>query len=482
MARYQRQLGRSVFFLTGTDEHGDKIVKAAEKEALTPAEFATRNSNLFRQTWRELHITNDDFIRTTEERHKKTVQLILQKIYDKGDIYTSEYQGNYCFGCERYLTEKELTPEGNCPDHLKPPEPISETNYFFRMQKYLPALKQHIETNHDFIYPAGYRNEALGAIDELIKQGEDLSISRPKKRLSWGIDMPFDSEFVTYVWFDALLNYLTATGYPDGEGYRVFWPNAIHMIAKDILKPHAIFWPTMLMAAEVPLYRQLVVHGYWLGMGDLKMSKSLGNALDPVALAAKIGEDALRYFLMREMHFGSDARFTEETLQNRLNTDLANDFGNLLQRTLSMLKKYQAGPRNLPLHECASGINELLPEMARRYHEAFAKFQFHAAIEALFELSRLLNKLVEEYSPWKMAKEEPAMVAPFLNTILRGIVVLLCYFRPIMPEKSGTYLGLLAANTVPAFPVNLSEISLAETALENWPVFFNRIDLALEVA
>ncbi|EKD39393.1 MAG: hypothetical protein ACD_75C00424G0001, partial [uncultured bacterium] len=301
-SRFRRLCGDTVRFQTGTDEHGDKIVKAAENENVEPREYVDRISGIFRATWPLLDVQPDHFIRTTDAAHVAVVQSILQKVYDRGDIYFDEYSGLYCRGCERYLTEKELV-DGNCPDHLTPPQEIAEQNYFFRMSRYQQRLIDHIRNNPQFITPERYRNEVLAFLSEPL---EDLCISRPKSRLTWGIELPFDDTFVTYVWFDALINYLTGIGYPDDGNFENYWSAAEHLIAKDILKPHAIYWPAMLMAMEVPLYQKLHVHGYW-NVDDTKMSKSIGNVVRPKELVEAYGVDTLRYFVLREMSFGLDS-------------------------------------------------------------------------------------------------------------------------------------------------------------------------------
>lgn len=518
-ARYQRLAGREVFFLTGTDEHGDKIVKAAAAEGKTPEAYCDEISGAFKSAWQKLGLTPDDFIRTTEPRHKAVVQQILQKIYDAGDIYAGEYSGKYCFGCERYLTDKELNDKGECETHLTVPQVISEKNYFFRMQKYLPIWKAQLQQNPSHVEPQGFRNEVLGTIDELIKNGEDLSISRPKTRLEWGIEIPFDKDYVTYVWFDALINYVTAAGYPvtlseskgdknsavvlspskgdaDAEvmhrqapktetqsgsqhDFNDWWANAYHMIAKDIVKPHGVYWPTMLIAAGIPVYKRLSVHGYWLGFADQKMSKSLGNAKDPLELAGKIGNDALRFFLMREMNFGSDARFSEEIMVNRLNANLANDLGNLVQRTLSMLKKYECGPNpeSAP-HASAAGIDASLKTMKADYIKYFENFEFHNAIESVFLVIRSLNKVVDDYKPWSLAKENMAECALLLNTLFRAISVVLIYLKPVLPEKTEALLPLLGVSTEQSFPESLAEVKFPPQKLDTWPMLFQRMELS----
>ncbi len=298
LKRFYKMRGYDSYFLTGTDEHGDKIQKAADNSKETPQAYSDKISALFQKTWKDIGIDNDDFIRTTDERHKKVVQQILQKVFDSGDIYFGSYGGHYCVGCERFLAEKDLV-DGKCPDHKTTPDFIEEKNYFFKMKKYQNWLIEHIEKNPEFIRPERYKNEVLSMLknDEL----EDLCISRPKDRLQWGIPLPFDNKFVTYVWFDALINYISAIGYPDGEKFLKYWPESNHLIAKDILKPHGIFWPTMLKAMGLEPFKHLSVHGYW-NMADAKMSKSLGNVVKPQDLINKFGNDQIRYFLRREIH------------------------------------------------------------------------------------------------------------------------------------------------------------------------------------
>ena len=335
MCRYRRLRGDRVYFLTGTDEHGERIAQVAAAAGVTPQAYADQISGAFRETWKRLGITNDDFIRTTEPRHAKVVQAILQKLYDAGEIYFGEYGGWYCYGCERFYTEKEIV-DGKCPDHQTSLTFIKEKNYFFKMSKYQEWLIKHLEDNPGFIQPDRYRNEVLGFLREPL---QDLSISRPKARLQWGIPLPFDDQYVTYVWFDALINYLSALGYPDGALYEEFWPHVEHLIGKDILKPHGVYWPTMLHAAGIPLYQRLDVHGYWT-IGGGKMSKSVGNVVEAFQLTEKYGNDAFRYFLLREMNFGLDASFSEEAFVGRLNADLAIVLAKRdAQRALKLLKR-----------------------------------------------------------------------------------------------------------------------------------------------
>ncbi|MDH4261559.1 MAG: methionine--tRNA ligase [Spirochaetia bacterium] len=478
MNEYQKLSGKNSFFLTGVDEHGDKIVKAADLENSTPQEYVNKISGIFEETWKSLKISNDDFIRTTQERHKKVVQHVLNKLYEKGDIYLSEYEGTYCLGCERYLTEKELNEDGNCPDHLVKPEIIKESNYFFKLQKYLPIWEKILENNPDLVKPEQYFKEISGTIQELKKLGEDLSISRPVKRLTWGIPIPFDKNYVTYVWFDALLNYISALDFPDGEKFKNYWPQARHVIAKDILKPHGIYWPTMLLAADIEIFQNLFVHGYWLGLNDVKMSKSLQNAVNPVDLINVIGLDSFRYFLMREMTFGSDSKFSESTLENRINQDLANNLGNLIQRTLSMIKKYTDG--NIP-EKVTNPENEVLDEIIRfsviRFNDFMNTFQFSKALESIFVIIDKLNKLIEENKPWEMAKKNPSLVPGFLRMLLDGISIVMLNLRPFLRVKFQQYSSITGLHSEINFPLNSNEIKYNVQLPESWDILFPRIIL-----
>jgi len=434
--RYHQLIGSETFFLTGTDEHGDKIVEAARNAGEDPQTYADRISGLFRATWPKLNISNDHFIRTTDPEHVRVVQRILQQVHDSGDIYFDRYKGLYCVGCERFYTERELV-DGKCPDHDREPVEREESNYFFRMSKYQDWLIDHIHRNPDFIRPERYRNEVLAFLREPL---EDLCISRPTARLSWGIPLPFDPDYVTYVWFDALINYVTALDYPDGERFRAFWPVAQHLVAKDILKPHGIYWPTMIRAAGFEPYRHLNVHGYWK-INEGKMSKSRGTVVRPLDLVPVYGVDAFRYFLLREMVFGLDANFSEDALVGRLNADLANDLGNLFSRTLAMTDKYFGG-RVPPFGDEPNALDrELIDQVAAlapQYRHDIEALAFHKALMLVWECIGKANKYIDQAQPWDLAKD-PAREGR-LQTVLRILLELnrtvAVLIAPVMPETA----------------------------------------------
>jgi methionyl-tRNA synthetase len=434
-SRFRRLCKEDVRFQTGTDEHGDKVVEAALAAGMDPREYADRISSLFREAWPPLSIKPDNFIRTTDSLHIKTVQGILQQVYDQGDIYLGDYSGLYCRGCERFLTDKELV-DGKCPDHQTAPSLISESNYFFRMGKYQEWLIDHINKNPEFITPKRYRNEVLSFLKDPL---EDLCISRPKSRLTWGIPLPFDDSFVTYVWFDALINYLTGIGYPDGADFPRYWEVAEHIIAKDILKPHAIYWPTMLQAIGLEPYKRLHVHGYW-NINEAKMSKSIGNVVRPEKLQQEFGADTVRYFLMREMSFGLDASFSDESVIERQNSDLANDLGNLFSRSLTMISKFANGKVPDPAEperpdtDLADAASAMVAEFAAEMND----FAFNRALRSVWKVISQANKYIVTSEPWVLAKEPTK--ADRLNTVLYTLAETLrligLVLEPVMPETS----------------------------------------------
>ena len=442
--RYYRKAGYETFFLTGTDEHGDKIAQAAKEHGTDPKAYADRISQLFRSTWDQCGITYSHFIRTTDAYHVEFVQKVLRDIYDNGDIYFGEYGGFYCYGCERFYTEKELV-SGKCPDHQKAPDYISEKNYFFRMGKYQDRLIDAIHSRPDFIRPDRYRAEVLAFLREPL---EDLCISRPKTRLQWGIPLPFDGNYVTYVWFDALLNYVSALKHRGEDAFQAFWPAANHFIAKDILKPHGIYWPTMLMAAGLPLYERLNVHGYWI-MDSGKMSKSLGNVIRPLEMKVRFGMDAFRYFLLREMAFGQDAKFSEEALVTRINADLANNLGNLVSRVLAMQQKYFAGvvqalSAEWPAEDCT--LRDKFAQAEEELDRFMAELQFHRALEALWSALDHANRYIVQTAPFTMVKDpnQQARVGEVLHHLLEVIRTLSRLLAPFMPDTASELRALLA--------------------------------------
>ena len=474
MCRYRRLSGDRVYFLTGTDEHGDNVARSAAKAGVTSQAYADEIAAAFRDTWRRLGITNDDFIRTTEPRHAAVVQRILQDLWDRGEIYFGEYGGNYCFGCERFYTDKEVM-DGNCPDHQTPLTFIKEKNYFFRMSQYQDWLVKHIEEHPGFIQPERYRNEVLGFLREPL---QDLSISRPKSRLQWGIPLPFDDQYVTYVWFDALINYLSALGYPDSALYKEFWPHAEHLIGKDILKPHAVYWPTMLKAAGIPLYRRLNVHGYW-SYGGAKMSKSVGNVVEAFQLTDKYGHDAFRYFLLREMTFGLDANFTEEALVGRLNADLANDLGNLASRVTTLIVNSGGGavPAPGPLAAEETAVREALDHALREANAAMEDFAFQRALGAIWELIGVVNRYVDTQAPWALAKD-PARrerLATVLYTLAESLRCLGILLDPFLPEAAAKLRAAIGMGTPTLADLAWGRLAPG-TRVTKMPALFPRIE------
>ena len=473
MCRYRRLAGDRVYLLTGTDEHGDNVARSAARAGVTPQGWADEIAGAFKDTWRRLGITNDDFIRTTEPRHATVVRRILQDLWDKGEIYFGEYGGNYCFGCERFYTDKEVV-DGKCPDHQTALTFIKENKYFFRMSRYQEWLIQYIEEHPGFIQPERYRNEVLGFLREPL---QDLSISRPKSRLQWGISLPFDDQYVTYVWFDALINYLSALGYPDGDLYREFWPNAQHLIGKDILKPHAVYWPTMLKAAGIPLYQRLNVHGYW-SYGGAKMSKSVGNVVEAFQLTDKYGYDAFRYFLLREMTFGLDANFTEEALVGRLNADLANDLGNLASRVTTLIAGAGgAVPAPGALTAEDTAVAESLARALRDANTAMADFAFQRALAGIWEFIGAVNRYVDSQAPWALAKDpaKKERLGTVLYTLAESLRCLGILLDPFLPEAAAKLRAAIGTGTPSMADLVWGRLAVG-TRVARMPALFPRIE------
>ena len=430
--RYHRAAGEETLFLTGTDEYGEKMVESAAAEGLEPKQFVDRMAARFREIWGEIGIQYDRFIRTTDADHDRAVQHLWQTIYERGEVEFRDYTGHYCVGCERYLIERELE-QGKCPQHQTEPELRSESNYFFRMSAHFPWLISQLENNPQLVTPDRYRNEVLS----LLRSGalDDLCISRPRDRLAWGIPIPWDESYVTYVWTDALVNYLTGAGYPDEPAWEERWSGVHHLIGKDILKAHAIFWPTMLHAAGIPLYQALHVHGYW-NMDNVKISKSLGNLVDPLIMKEKYGFEAFRYYLLREMSFGLDTDFAEAGLVQRVNADLANDLGNLLNRSVSMLGRYFDGV--VPAHEGESPLREVAERVTGDVDRHVRAFRTQRALATLWELVGAANKYIDSEAPWQLAKDpdQRERLATVMAEVLECVRVIAILLEPFLPHAS----------------------------------------------
>ena len=430
LTRFHRKTGEDVFFLTGLDEHGQKVQQAAKNRGVDPIDHCDEMAPRFLELWEKLHIQNDDFIRTTEKRHVAVVQKILQDVFDSGDIYEDEYEGLYSISEERFITEKEAE-SGDFRDIKK----IKEKNYFFKMSQYQQPLVDHINKNPKFIQPEHRKNEVLGFLKKPLG---DLCISRPKSRLNWGIELPFDSNYVTYVWFDALINYITAVGYNvDEDGFNKYWPANYHLIGKDILTTHSVYWPTMLMSAKLSLPLGIFAHGWWLS-GESKMSKSLGNVVDPLGLIEEYGVDPVRYYLMREMVLGQDANFTMESFVKRYNSDLANDFGNLLSRVSNLLKKFFDG--KIPRDEDDSPEGIVIKEngikVVSDVWNHIESMRVSEAIETTLQYIRSVNKYMETMAPWKLAKSDKDAAGKVLFTAAEALRISAVLLAPVMPNRT----------------------------------------------
>lgn len=455
IARYRRRAGQDVLFLTGTDEHGQKIQEAATEQGMSPLELCDLMAGRFEGAWVELGISHDRFIRTTEAGHRAVVAALLERLKDNGHIYEAEYAGWYSVGQERYFTEKEIGPDRVDPIAGEPVERIREKNWFFRMSRFRERLVRQIEDNPEWIVPASRRNEVLGFLRQPLA---DLSISRPRSRIHWGIPLPWDDTQVTYVWVDALTNYVTASGAIDpaapkdergfGDPRPSRWPADLHLMGKDILTTHSVYWPTLLMGADLPLPRKILAHGWWV-VGDTKMSKSLGNVVDPLDLRERFGTDAVRWYLMREMPTGQDASYTPDRFLTRYD-ELANILGNLAHRTLAMVKRYREG--RVP-DAPADGLAGETEEALAAYRDGLERYRLHEGFAAAMNLARGANGFVEAREPWVLARDPDRgdELDRTLATLAHTLAVLAAMFEPVAPTQASKLAARLGLDSVPLF-------------------------------
>lgn len=479
-ARYHRLKGDDVYFLTGTDENAQKIVRKAESEGLDPKSYVDGIVERFKSLWDELDISNNDFIRTTEERHHKVVQALFTKLHDQGDIYKSEYEGWYCTPCETFWPESKLI-DGKCPnaDCRREVELLKEESYFFRLSKYQDVLLKHIQENPDFIQPASRRNEMIRFIEGGL---EDLCVSRTT--FQWGIQVPFDPKHVVYVWLDALINYISALGYPDGELYKKYWPAEVHLMGKDIVRFHAVIWPIILIALGIPLPKKVYGHGWFLSKEGGKISKSRGNVQDSFELIRRYGSDAIRYFLLREMQVGADGTYSEENLAERLNSDLANDLGNFASRSLAMIVKYRGGivPNAGEDTALEQELKALSREVKAKVEERMEALDPAGALESIWRLVARMNKYVDETAPWALAKQEDnqARLDHVLHTFAEAIRIFAILCAPFMPKLPGKMFRLLGVDQEMLRWEDVDQWNIIPegTRVEKGQPLFPRVDLS----
>jgi methionyl-tRNA synthetase len=476
LARHNRMIGRDTFFLTGTDEHGQKIQQAASAKGLTAQQLADQTVENFKRLWKVLNITNDDFIRTTEERHERVVQHIFSKLLEKGDIYLGSYEGWYCVPCETYVPEAQMGEGNTCPDCKRPLQKMTEESYFFRMSKYQDRLLEYYESHPEAILPKSRYNEIVSFIKGGLK---DQSISRTT--LTWGVPVPGDSRHVVYVWFDALINYLSALGYPDEGGkWRKFWPVCHHLVGKDIIRFHSVVWPALLMALDLEPPKMVFAHGWWTVDGD-KMSKSKGNVVDPFEMAELYGPDPFRYFLLREVPFGLDGDFSERGLVQRINSDLANDLGNLLNRTLQMMTKYRGGvvPSRVCPTELESSIRAMGEDVTAQVDSLLERFAFDEALKAIWSFIGRANKYIDETMPWKLGNEgRGEELDRVLRTLFEALKLSAQLVYPFMPDAASRIWSQLGLDgQVGEGRIRWSFDPIPEVRVTKGEVLFPRIDV-----